>query len=320
MLNELSQTSRSLTVADNRFQEWQFSTMISKPSSKSQSLNIPVPRLIVYRFVHITPVSENPPSFSWPPFSFSGVSDYVSDYIVQLSDSKGIVWRDTVHSTKTVDSTKEENVTYFNETFLEPGKDYIFTVEIDRQYSCVDSCDKKEANIADDVKKGIKKIQDTGLPRQFVTSIITQLDGLLIAKEEILDIIQGAVRQGSNSEIICFLADFLGQVPGFKLLTKASSSDDTLDALGDFASQLAAANITLGKYLLLSGIQKSLAKSLMTKGIDLALFTQNLEGAFQLTQVRASSSMSDCPQCREWLKAICRRDECENCIDCEGVG
>ena len=308
MVHTLSETSRSSNVDYNLSQECQSSTMISTLSLKSKSLTIPVPRLIVYRLVHITPVSDNPPSFSW--LAFAGVSDY----IVQLSDSKGIVWRDKVHA------TKEQTVTYCNETFLEPGKDYIFTVEIDRQYSCVNSQGKKEVNIADDVKKGIENIEKTGLPKQFVTSIIAQLDGLLIAREEILNIVQGATRQGSHSEIICFLNDFLAQGSAFQLLADERSSDDILDALAEIASQLAAANVTLGEYLQLSGVQKSLALNLVKKGADLAFFAQDLAGAFQLTQFANALASNRCDEdCPPYPVRCTGRwyHKCGGCPECD---
>ena len=310
MVNDLALRSQYPSLANNRLQEFQSSTMTSNPSSKSPSVSIPVPRLIDYRFVHITPVSENPPNFEWLAFQ------RVSNYIVQLSDSKGIVWRDTIHS------TKEDTVTYCNETFLEPGKDYIFTVEIDRQYSCSDSCNKKEANIAKDVKNSIKKIKDTGLPRQFITNIITQLDGLLIAREEILDIIRRAILQGSNSEIICFMDNVLSQGSAFELLTKARSCDDVLDLLAQIASQLAAANITLGKYLKLSGVQKSLAESLVSKAVELAFFSQNLEGAFQFGQFANVKASNNCEQpfCSDLGDFMCSEyfsDRCGGCKECQ---
>ena len=309
MLNEFSQTSRSSTIVDNSFQDFQSSTMTSKRSPKSESVSIPVPRLIDYRFVHITPISENPPNFEWLAFQ------RVSNYIVQLSDSKGIVWRDTIHS------TKEQTVTYYSETLLKPGKDYIFTVEIDRQYSCVDSCDKKEINIAKKVKKGIEEIKDTGLPRQFATSIITQLDGLLIARKELLHIIRGAVKQGSNSEIICFIDDFLSQGSAFELLADACSSDDILDALAEIASQLAAASITLGKYLNLSGVQKALAETLVSKGSDFAFFAQNLEGSLKFEQLSFSTVCEECKQAindclQNNSKKYCKRKYCRAGMPC----
>ncbi len=303
MVHDLYQTSQPSTVADNRFQEFQSSTMTTNIFHTSKSLSFPVPRLIVYRYFTIDSVLDSRPSFSWSSFG-----EEVSNYIVQLSGSKGIFWQ------KEVDKTTEP---YDGEIILQPGENYFFTVEIDRQYSCVNSHGKKEVNIAEDVKKGIRQIEKTGLSRQFVTSIIAQLDGLLIARNEILDIIRGVTRQGSNSEIICFLADFLNQASVFKLLAEARSSDDILDTLGEIASQLAAANITLGDYLRLSGVQKSLAESLVSKGLDLAFFAQNLQKTFQLGKFSRSSLLSSClPECETYLDDICRNPSCSGCSRC----
>ena len=318
MVNDFAQRSQSSVSDYNLSQASQSSTITRNVSSRVQSLNLPVPRLIVYRFVRVTNILDNPPNFSW--LSCEGVSNY----IVQLADSKGIVWRDKVPA------SKEQTVNYDSETFLEPGKDYIFTVEIDRQTSYVDTQVQQEVNIAEDVKKCIQKIERTGLPKQFKASLMAQLDGLLIAREEILDIIHKAVRQGSNSEIICFLNNFLHQGSVFELLANADSCDDILDALGDFATQLAAANRTLGDYLQLSGVQRSMAQSLVSKGADLAFCTQNLEGAFQLGQFSKPSLLTVCEACEQSIKdcierggskhdckdQVCSHSDCQGCSVC----
>ena len=319
MVQDFSLTSRSSSLADNRFQEFQSSTMTSKRSPKSESLSIPVPRLIDYRFVHITPVSENPPNFEW--LAFQGVSNY----IVQLSDAKRIVCRDTIHS------TQGPIVTYSNATFLEPGKDYIFTVEIDRQYSCVDSCDKQEINIAENVKKSIQKIREIELPRQFVINIIAQLDGLLIARKDILDVIWGVIRQGSNSEIICFIDNFLAQGSAFELLAKSCSFDDILDALGKIASQLAAANLILSHYCYASSVLKSRSIKYFERTCELTSYvrnmtkTENLEPSIfsnkSVLLSQNSSNLGNCsPECIDLLNRYgliaCDSPHCDGCQAC----
>lgn len=303
MVHDLAQTFRSSSLADNRLQESQSSTMTYTFLQKSQSLSVPVPRLIVYRYFTIDSVLDSQPTFNWLPF------EGVSNYIVQLSDSEGVIWQKAVNKT---------TVSYDGDTILRSGKEYLFTVEIADNKNYTDNRVKTEANIAEDVRKGIQKIESTGLPRQFKASIIARLDGLLIAREEILDIIRKVIAQGSNSEIINFLADFLSQGSAFKLLANDFYSDNILDILGEIASQLAVANITLGEYLLLSGVQKSLAESLLSKGADLAFFAQNLEGAFQLGQFSRSISLSDCQKCAQELDKVCRKSFCHGCPDCFG--
>lgn len=336
MVNDLAQISQFSDLSSNLFQEFQSSTMINNPIQSSKSSIIPVPRLIEYRFFSITPVSENPPSFSWP--AFTGVSRY----IVQLSDSKGIVWREKVEVGNNCDTNKPKSsknsntkekveiVTYQSEKSLEPGRDYIFTVEIAPNNSHVDYSFVQDNKIANDVKDGVITIKKKDLPEQFKISLIAQLDGLLIARQEILEIIQGTIRQGSSSEIIYFLANFLDQASGFQLLAQAGSSDDILDALAEIASQLAAANITLSKYLELSGVQTALVKSIVSKSKNLALFRKNLEGAFQLIQVGQSIFSSSCKSCedailscinnggnpRDCKDIVCSHSDCLGCSIC----
>ncbi|MDJ0577853.1 MAG: hypothetical protein QNJ65_22175 [Xenococcaceae cyanobacterium MO_234.B1] len=317
MFKDLSQISQPSTVTDNGSQELQSSTMANNIFQTSKSLASPVPRLICYRYFNIDSVLDSRPTFGWLP------CQEASKYIVQLS-GKGLTWLKEVPATETT-------VTYDGETLLQPGENYIFKVEIDCQKSYVNSQVEPEVNIVEDVQKGIKTIEGTALPRQFKASMMAQLDGLLIARDEILTILQKATRQGSNSPIIHFIYNSLNEDSACKLLANACSCDDILDVLGDFASQLAAANITLGEYLLLSGIQKSLAKSLMTKGIDLALFAQNLEGAFQLTQFSGLGSLNSCESCAQEIQdciqqgvlspALCKhitciKPECSGCPAC----
>ena len=304
MVNDLSLTSRSSSLADNRLQEFQSSTMTHTFFQKSQSLSVPVPRFIVYRYFTIDSVLDSRPNFNWLPF------EGVSSYIVQLSDSNGVFWQ------KHVDKT---NVSYDGDTILRPGNNYLFTVEIADNKNPTNDLVKTESSIADDVRKGIETIQNTSLPRQFKASILAQLDGLLIARAEILDIIRRAILQGSNSEIICFLADFLDRGSAFKLLADDCVSDNILDVLAEIASQLAAAHIILAKYLYLSAVQQSLAESLLSKGTDLSVFAQNLEGAFQLGQFSRSIRLGGCPQsCKNDLANVCQRSECRDCDCCKG--
>ena len=91
------------------------------------------------------------------------------------------------------------------------------------------------------------------------------------------------------------------------------------------ATQLAAASITLSEYLQLSGVQRSMAQSLALKGIDLASFTQNLEGAFQLGQFAnliASSNNCDREFCNKYpIHIRCGGslvNTCGGCDECKG--
>ncbi len=305
MVNDLSLTSQFSSLADNRLQEFQSSTMTYTFLQKSQSLSVPVPRFIVYRYFTIDSVLDSRPNFNWLPF------EGVSTYIVQLSDSKGVFWQ------KHVDKT---NVSYDGDTILRPGNNYLFTVEIADNKNHTNDLVKTGASIAEDVRKGIDKIQSTSLPRQFKTSILAQLDGLLIARAEILNIIRGAILQGSNSEIICFLADFLNQGSAFKLLVNDCISDNILEVLAEIASQLAAAHLTLGEYLQLSGIQRSLAESLIIKGTNITFEAKKLTEAYVLNQNIRPIASNDCPACVNHLKYICNHtSDCQGCSVCNKI-
>ena len=230
MFKDLSQISQPSTVTDNGSRKFQSLTMANNIFHTSKSLASPVPRLICYRYFTIDSVLDSRPTFGWLP------CQEASKYIVQLS-GKGLTWLKEVPATETT-------VTYDGETLLQPGENYIFKVEIDCQKSYVNSQVEPEVNIVEDVQKAIQTIEGTALPRQFKASMMAQLDGLLIARYEILTILQKATRQGSNSEIIRFVYNSMNQDSACKLLANAGSCDDILDGLGDFASQLAAANIS----------------------------------------------------------------------------
>lgn len=282
--------------------------ILQKP--KSVSVTIPVTRLILYRFFRLTDDSNYLPSFSWLPFAGA------SKYIVKLESSKGIIWL------KQVPGTESTTVTYDGATLLQPGKDYILTVEIDRQKSYLDFPIESKDKITQYVTEGINKIEQTMLPKQLKASLIAQLDGLLIARSELLEIIQKATRQGSSSEIIGFLNSFLNQASGFELLANALDGDDILAAMGEIASQLAAANLVLGEYLQLSGVQASLSKSLLANSIDLSSFSQKLELAFQLGQTVSVQASGNCyPDCQDlplWKRCSgTYKDSCGGCPECD---
>ena len=103
--------------------------MITDTCQTGQSLPIPVPRLIVFRFVTIQPSTNNSQSFEWLAF------ERASSYIVQLSGSQGIIFREKVLPTDNLRQTYS-----YRESLLEPRQDYIFTVEIDDQDSYLDYC------------------------------------------------------------------------------------------------------------------------------------------------------------------------------------
>ncbi|MDJ0741977.1 MAG: hypothetical protein QNJ32_01310 [Xenococcaceae cyanobacterium MO_167.B27] len=278
--------------------------MVGNISQTSESLNIPVPRLIVFRFVSITSYSDNPPSFSW--LSFEGASKY----ILQLRGSTGIVWR------KEVRATSETTVTYDGETLLQPGEDYIFTVEVDCQKSYTDYQFAQEDRIAKYVKEGISKIKQTDFPNQVKSKLLAQLDDLLIDRNKILNIIQGIIRQGSDSEIICFLDDFLAQGSAVKLLANISCYNDILDGLGLFVSELATTRINLAKYCELSGISTSLIKEIGSKGIELALFARSFNNEMT-SQINVSSIQPDCKSWCQEHQYYCGI-ECRLCAHCQG--
>ena len=241
--------------------------MITDNCQTGQSLPIPVPRLIAFRFVTIQPSSDNSQCFEW--LAFEGASSY----IVQLSGSQGIIFREKVLATDDLIQTY-----CYKEALLEPRQDYIFTVEIDDQNSYLDYCHtNNEQKISEYVAQGIKNIKNLDSKR-LQLNLLAQLDSLLIARDELLNIIWGIIRQGSNSEIICLLNFFLAQGFGFKLLAKYSNTDNILRALWQISSQLAAANIVLTDYYNKAGLsQFSFLQGRYSKGIQLALFTQNLQ-------------------------------------------
>ena len=265
--------------------------MITDTCQTGQSLPIPVPRLIAFRFVTIEPSTNNSQTFEW--LAFEGALSY----IVQLSGSEGIVFREKVKH-QPCDNFRQ---TYsYRESLLEPRQDYIFTVEIDDQDSNLHYCHtNNEPKIAQYVTQGIKniKILDS---TQFQVNILAQLDSLLMTRNELLNIIAGVIRQGSNSEIICFLNYLLAQGSAFELLAKASCSSDILNALSKIASQLAAANLTLSNYLQLSEIQRPLAESLALKSGILVFFAQNIQRDFFLNTVNINNTNSlTCNDCQE---------------------
>ena len=290
--------------------------MVTDTCKTGQSLPIPVSRLIVFRFITIQPFVHNLQSFNW--LSFEGASSY----IVQLSSSQGKIFR------KKVLATNDFIQTYcYEEALLEPRKDYIFTIEIDEQNSYLDYCHtNNEKDIAEYVAQGIKNINNLDLS-QIKVNILAQLDSLLIARNELLNIIWGVIRQGSNSEIICFLNYFLAQGSSFKLLANSSHTDDIFNALGEISSQLAAVFFTLGEYLQLSEVQISLVKSLISKGLDIAFFNQNLQLPSQSISFARGASFNSCDsRCRTWInkypdyeELICSKSYCKGCDFCVGI-
>ncbi len=280
--------------------------MITDNRQTGQSLPIPVRRLIAFRFVTIQPDSDNSQCFQW--LAFKGASSY----IVQLSGSQGIIFREKVNH-QPFDNFRQ---TYcYKAALLEPRQDYIFTVEIDEQNSYLDYCHtNNEPKIAKYVARGIKNIKKLDLS-QFQVNILAQLDSLLIARDELSNIIWGVIRQGSNSEIICFLNYFLAQKSAFKLLAKAYCFNDILNALSEIAGQLAAANITLSNYLQLAELQRPLAESLALKSVNLVslarnlvFLTQNVQRAFFFTPANFNNTnLLTCNDCEEKVEQL-RRD------------
>ena len=286
--------------------------MTSDISQTAQSLPILVSRLIAFRFISIEPADEQSQSFSW--FGLEGASSY----IVQLSDSQGIVFREKVAATNNI---KETFV--YKKRLLQPGDNYLFIVEVDLPGNNLDYCQiNNEKNISEYVAKGIEKIKSLNLSGKSQANLIAELDSLLVARDEVLNIVWGDIRQGSNSDTICFLNYFLAQVSVFKLLVSASCVDEVVDAFSEIASQLAAANITLSDYLQLSEIQLSLAQIIAKKGLDLGFFAQNFQGVFQFNQLsfRSSSNRCDWYICYEkypdWACGVLS-NFCRDCPKCQ---
>lgn len=290
--------------------------MVTDNCQTGESLPIRVSRLIAFRFVTIDSYIDNSHSFQW--LTFEGASSY----IVQLSTSDSTIFRETILATDDFIQTYS-----YKEALLKPGIDYLFTVEVDPKTTFVDCCNvNNEKNIAECVTQGISKIKELDLFSKLKVTILTQLDYLLISREEILNITWSIVRQGSQSDIIGFLNYFLAQGSAFKLLADTSHADDVINALSRIAIQLAAANITLSEYLQLSGLQLSLADNLVRKAMDLALFAKDIQDVnFEFPQLtfrtalasnRCDPDCSDPPYSRYKCFAFLRH-KCGGCRECD---
>ena len=285
--------------------------MTSDISQTAQDLPILVSRLIAFRFISIEPADEQSQSFSW--FGLEGVSNY----IVQLSDSQGIVFREKVAATNNI---KETFV--YRERLLQPGDNYLFIVEVDLPRNNLDYCKvNNEKNLAEYVAKGIENIKSLNLSGKSKANLIAELDSLLVARDEVLNIVWGDIRQGSNSDIICFLNYFLAQVSAFKLLVNASCVDEVVAAFSEIASQLAAANITLSKYLQLSEASLSIAKNIGVRGLELVFFTENMQRFFQSSQFAVRNASDICTCCEMFGKhvgfiVVCEWEKCQGCSRC----
>lgn len=282
----------------------------------SNLLQTPVSRYIVFRFLKIESTFENTQKFSWLSF------EEASSYIIELSNSQGIVFREKVAATNDIRETYS-----YEKAILQPGDDYLFTVEIDPQISFVDSCNvNNEESIAESVAQGINEIKKLDLSEQAKVTLLEQLDSLLIAKNELLNIIFSIVRQGINSEIVCFLNSFFAQDSAFTILKKANYADDILSAISEIANHLAAAHITLDEYIDLLATTKTLFfKNQFSQGIKLAFFEHNLrerlQSQFMYRAFASTNCHSNCYTLAKkygWAK-VCQSDLCRGCSPCNNV-
>lgn len=285
----------------------------------SNLLQSPVSKYIVFRFLKIESTSENTQEFSWLSFKEA------SSYIIELSNSEGRVFQEKVAATNNLKETY-----YYEKAILQPGDDYLFTVEIDPdpQFSFLDSYTvNNEESIAESLAQGRNQIKQLDLSEQAKVNLLEQLDSLLIAKNEILNIIESIASQVNNSEIVGFLNSLLAQDSAFTLLKKANSTDDILSTLTEIANQLAAAYITLNDFVYLSKIETPLAENLGEQSLRIAYFSKNLQDAEPLNfKIMTTSTITNCFDCRKkagsdtrkWIM-LCKNSICKQCDECRNL-
>lgn len=283
----------------------------------SNLLQTPVSKYIVFRFLKIESTSENTQEFSWLSFKEA------SSYIIELSNSEGIVFREKVAATNNIKETYS-----YEKAILQPGDDYLFTVEIDPdpQISFLDSYTvNNEESIAESVAQGRNQIKQLDLSEQAKVNLLEQLDFHLIARNEILNIIESIASQVNNSEIVGFLNKFLAQDTAFNLFKKANSADYVLIAISEIANHLAAAHITLDEYIDLLATKNLIFQNQFSKGIELAFFEHNLRESLQTQFMSRAFAGSNCSQVcdtlarkSKWSK-VCQVDQCRGCRPCSNV-
>lgn len=287
------------------------------PVNTKQESTIPatsVPLIIVFRSFNFDFVSAEPLSFNWLPF------EGASKYILMLRGSKRIIWIKEVAANVTT-------VIYDGETLLQPGEDYILTVEIDFHKSYANYKWNREDEIALYVREGLHKIEQIDLSNHLKLNIITQLDSFLIARGAILDTIRGVLKQGSYSKVICFLNEFLHQGSAFRLLTDACSFEDIEDALCNIASQLASAYLTLSNYLYFSSASQRLSIEYFEQAVELTSLVKAVDkletGAVQNKSVLflPNRNIRDCKKCQDLIDdygpaRACMSRYCKGCLQC----
>jgi hypothetical protein len=253
----------------------------------------PLFRLIIFRFLNITPSSNNLLKISWRAV------EGASSYTVQLVGVQGIIWRDTVIAT---DASK---INYSNETPLQQQESYLLTVEVDKGKSYVE--DYKVTN-AEEIERYTdlckKNISQAGWKSEFRASIESKLDYLLRCRDEIIQTLQTLIaHQTSQTEILYFVFYCLQQASVLKSLADHCSADEILQALDEFASQIAAADVTLADYYAISGESESLVVERFSKAVELVLPTQPSETLETESLAMRSASSAACPS---YCDALCR--------------
>lgn len=287
-------------------------TMTNKSSLKSPTL---VPLTIAFHCFKVNSESNDPPSFSWLPF------EGAAKYKLNLLGSQGIIWN------KEIIATEKTTITYDGKTTLQPEANHVFTVEIEPKENFFNQQTEPKNLIVNSIKEGIDKIRQSDLSQQFKAELIAQLDSFLIANYEIHNTVKELLKQGSNSEVICFLNNFLEESSPFEMLANACSSDDILEAMISIANRLASAYLTLSDYLAISSVLQERSVEYFDLAIEFAFLTKGtnkLEAFFFHNKSDSftphSLTSSDCQKCSRLIEAMgrraCRSRCCRGCEIC----
>jgi hypothetical protein len=268
----------------------------SKLDAANQSLSS-IANLLLFRFLEITPSCPEGLTFNWN--ALKGTSSYV----VQLTNLKEVIWRDTVTCTDT------SRVVYTNKTPVPEGTGYLFTVEVG-DYSLENYEINNDEEVAKDIRTGIEKINQAELPSEFRATVGDRFQELLSCRNEAIDITRSLIAQDDGAEILRFALYNLERGGAIKSLAEANACQEVLDSVLELANIIAAANIILGRYFSIAKKAESLSEERFSKALPLALFPQSLQ------QVIASYP----PYCPAWYNyspaQCCSSVECRNYPPC----
>lgn len=269
---------------------------ISQLDEFNQSISS-LSNLLIFRFLEITPPCNTGLTFSWKALKGA------SSYIMQLTNSKEIIWRDTVISTDT------SRVVYTNETPVPEGMGYLFTVEVG-DYTIENYEINNDEEVAKYIQTGIEKINQAELPSEFRATVGDRFQELLNCRNEVIDIARSLIAQDNEAEILRFTLYYLEQGGAIESLAEASSYHEVLESVLELANTIAASNIILGRYFSIAKKAASLSEERFSKAVSLALFPQSPQ---QIT----ASYPSYCPAWYNYSPAqCCSSRECRNYPPC----